>query len=755
MLLRSSARAARLCLALLPALPFAVAAQAIGPERAPAEASASGASSRPRVGLVLSGGGARGAAHVGVLKVLEELRVPVDVIVGTSMGSIVGASYASGASVAGMEADVRSITTASLFTDKPPRADLPMRRKQDDESPYIVPELGVTKDGITLPKGIISGVSVEAQLRKLVKFTDVHSFDELPIPFRAIATDLGTGEMVVLKDGNLVTAMRASMSVPGGMAPVPIGGRQLVDGGLVRNLPVDIARSMGADVIIAVNLGTPLMKPDEITSVLKVTGQMINILTEQNVRQSLSELKPQDILIEPELGNFSAGDFDNLAKTVPIGEAAARKVADRLQALSLPPDQYAALRRRQGPARTDTMISVVDEITVEGARRVNPEVVLQSMYTEAGKPIDRETLDLDLRRIYGRGDFENVSYSIEQMDGRRVLTIKVVEKPETHYIRFGLELEADLGQRSFFNLYASHRAKALNRFGAEWKNDLILGRTVLLATEFYQPLSERQYFFIAPQLRYLNRPLDLYIDDLQVGEYQDQSAVVQFDFGANFLQYGQARIGIVGGERKFTQQGGSFALPSSGSINVRAVSFGLRLDQLEGANFPTSGWAAEAKAYSSLADLGAEQPYNRWNASASAAFSLGRHTLEISAFAADRWGANPIPVYDQFELGGFLRLSGLAPGQLRTQQVEFARLGYRTKLADIPLFEGMYFGASLEGARATPVIPIWKGKLVTEPVIIPAGALYVGIDSPLGPLYLGFGYAGGANKAVYIYLGRP
>ncbi len=363
------------------------------------------------VGLVLSGGGARGAAHVGVLKVLEELRVPVDVIVGTSMGSIVGASYASGNSVADMEADVRSITMASLFTDRPPRADLPMRRKQDDESPYIVPELGVTKDGITLPKGVISGVSVEAQLRKLVKFADVHSFDRLPIPFRAIATDLGTGEMVVLKDGNLVTAMRASMSVPGGMAPVPIGGRQLVDGGLVRNLPVDIARSMGADVIIAVNLGTPLMRPDEVTSVLKVAAQMINILTEQNVRQSLSELKPQDILIQPELGSFSAGDFDNLPQTVPIGEAAARKVADRLRALSLPPDQYAALRRRQGPASTDAMISVVDEIRIEGASRINPEVVLQSMYTEAGKPIDRETLDLDLRRIYGRGDFENVSYT--------------------------------------------------------------------------------------------------------------------------------------------------------------------------------------------------------------------------------------------------------------------------------------------------------------------------------------------------------
>jgi len=473
-------RAARLSACLCLATSLSSAAQT--PSTAPRDISSAQPAARPKIGLVLSGGGARGAAHVGVLKVLEELRVPVDLIVGTSMGSIVGASYASGNSIAEMERDIAAITTASLFTDRPPRADLPMRRKSDDETPYIIPELGVTGDGIVLPKGIITGVSVEAQLRKLVKFTTVRSFDQLSIPFRAIATDLGTGEMVVLKDGSLITAMRASMSVPGGMAPVAVGNRQLVDGGLVRNLPVDVARSMGADIIIAVNLGTPLMRPEQITSVLKVTGQMINILTEQNVRRSLAELKPQDILIEPALGDFSAGDFDNLPKTVPIGEAGARKVADRLRALSLPPEQYAALRRRQGPASTDAMITVVDEIRIEGAQRTNPQVVLQSMETEVGKPIDRDTIDLDLRRIYGRGDFENVGYTVGEIDGKRVLTVKVVEKPQTHYVRFGLELEADLGQRSFFNLYASHRAKALNRFGAEWRNDVVLGRDVLLAT---------------------------------------------------------------------------------------------------------------------------------------------------------------------------------------------------------------------------------------------------------------------------------
>ena len=754
MLLSTPARAARLFACALFVVAFAASAQPASPS-SPSGRAAQPAQGRPKIGLVLSGGGARGAAHVGVLKVLEELRVPVDLIVGTSMGSIVGASYASGNSVTEMERDIGTITTANLFTDRPPRADLPMRRKADDTEPYIIPELGVTGDGIALPKGIITGVSVEAQLRKLVKFTTVRRFDQLPIPFRAIATDLGTGEMVELKDGSLITAMRASMSVPGGMAPVRIGDQQLVDGGLVRNLPVDVARAMGADIVIAVNLGTPLMKPEQITSVLSVTGQMINILTEQNVRRSLAELKPQDVLVLPELGDFSAGDFDNLPKTVPIGEAAARKVADRLRALALPPEQYAALRLRQGPASTASMITVVDEIRVEGTKRINAEVVRQSMQTEVGQAIDRDTLDLDLRRIYGRGDFENVGYTVEEIDGKRVLTVKVQERPETHYGRFGLELEADLGQRSFFNLYASHRAKALNRFGAEWKNDVVLGRNVLVSTEFYQPLSAGQYFFIAPQLRYQNRPLDLYIDDLLTAEYQDQSGVAQFDVGANFLQYGQARLGLAIGERRFSQQSGSVALPDSGSTNIRAAVFDLRMDQFSGVNFPTAGWGADGKLYSQLGALGGEDPYNKWRAGAGAAFSAGLHTFDVAASAGGKLGSRGIPVYDQFELGGFLKLSGLAPGQIRTEDYQFARLGYRTKLADIPLFEGMYFGASLEVARARPVIPVWKGELVEGKLTIPAGAVYFGVDSPLGPLYLGFGYSSRDNSAVYLFLGRP
>jgi len=230
--------------------------------------------------------------------------------------------------------------------------------------------------------------------------------------------------------------------------------------------------------------------------------------------------------------------------------------------------------------------------------------------------------------------------------------------------------------------------------------------------------------------------------------------VAQFDVGANFLQYGAARLGIAIGGQRFTQQSGSVLFPTSGSTNIRAAIFDLKLDQFSGVSFPTGGWGATGKLYSQLASLGGDDPFNRWEAVAGAAYSVGVHTFELAASAGGKLGSNPIPVYEQFELGGFLRLSGLAPGQIRTQDFQFARLGYRTKLADIPLFEGVYFGASLEAGRARPVVPVWNGERVDGKVTIPAGAVYLGIDSPLGPLYLGFGYSSRDNSAVYLFLGR-
>jgi NTE family protein len=726
----------------------------VGASPAPIPESKRAEGARPRIGLVLSGGGARGAAHIGVLKVLEELRVPVDVIAGTSMGSIVGASYATGMSVHDMETAIKAISVDKLFTDKPPRADQTMRQKTDDEAPYLVPELGVGKDGIVLPKGLVTGVALEGELRKLVQVGNARSFDELPIPFRAIATDIGTGEMVVLKSGSVVAAIRASMSVPGAVAPVTIGKRQLVDGGLVRNLPVDIARSMGADVVIAVNLGTPLLRPDEITSVFSVSMQMINILTEQNVSRSLKELTPRDVLIVPELGDFSSADFDNLIKTVPIGEAAAWKLADQLRRYSLPSEEYAVLRKRQSsPAEPGAVM--VEAIRVEGTLRVSPEVVLQSLQTQVGKALDRDTIDLDMRRVYGRGDFENVNYAIDDIDGRQTLVVLVKEKPERDYFRFGLELDADLGRQSNFNVHASYRSKWLNIWGAEWRSDLVLGTDVLLATEFYQPLWPRQYFFVVPRVQYSIQPWRLFEDTVQVAQYQDTEASALFDVGANIIEYGDVRVGARYGYRSFELQSGTPLLPAKANTSIGALSAQLRLDRLDSVNFIHSGYKLDLRAYSSVAALGADDEYSYWTGLAQGAYTIGPHTLEAMATAGNKIGSNDIPVYDLFNLGGFLYLSGLQRQQLKTQDFAFGRLVYRTKLADIPLFEGVYAGASIEAARLKPVIPVWQGGRVDGYLDVFAGSVYLGLDSPLGPLYVGFGYANRDNRAIYLFLGRP
>jgi NTE family protein len=502
----SSARrlAAVLATTLLLGLPTVVAAQqpqglgggeSVAPAAPPAPPASLPAAppQRPRIGLVLSGGGARGAAHIGVIKVLEELRVPVDVIAGTSMGSIVGSSYASGQTVANMTRDVAHIKTEMLAKDQPPRPDLGPP-EADDWRDYIGPQFGYRDGSLQLPKGAITGVALEAVLRELALAKGDWNFDKLPIPFRAIATDVYTGQMTVLKSGDLATAMRASMSVPGAVAPVPIGGKLLVDGGLTRNLPVDVARAMGAEVIIAVNLGTPLLPREQITSAFSVALQMLNILTEQNVGASLASLKPQDVLILPELGDYSAGDFDHMPSTIPIGEAAARKLAGQLERYSLPPEQYAAHRQQQvRVVAQDTR--PVDELRVEGLERVNEQVVIQSMETTVGSPLDVATLDLDMRRIYGRGDFEHVQYQLIDEPEHRILAVQAVEKSwGPTYVRFGLSLSSDFRGDNAFNLLASIRRTWLNKLGGEWRADVQVGNDGLLFTEFYQPLTPSQYF---------------------------------------------------------------------------------------------------------------------------------------------------------------------------------------------------------------------------------------------------------------------
>ncbi len=706
------------------------------------------ASERPRVCLVLSGGGARGAAHIGVIKVLEELRVPVDCIAGTSMGAIVGGAYASGMSVPEMMTAIGQITTEKLFTDTPPRADQPMRSKAVDYLPLWSPEVGTKGGTLTAPKGVVSGVALEAELRRLVKVRGVRSFDQLPIPYRAVATSLGDGGMFVLERGELTMAMRASMSVPMLIAPLNVGGQLLVDGGLVRNLPVDVARAMGADVVIAVNLGTPLLRPNQVDGLLGVAMQTLSILTEQNVRESQQSLRPTDVLIQPALGDFSAADFDDLVKAVPYGEAAAHKEAPSLRALALPEAEYAALRTRQAVVAADAP-PVLAAIRIQGQQRVDPDAILQHMQSQVGQPLDQDAIDLDMRRIFGSGDFESVRPEVRDIDGQQTLIVNVTEKDwGPDYLRLGLQLSSDLGDDAYFNLFGSWRATWLNRYGAEWRNNFVLGNKVAFNTSFYQPLSPRQYAFVEPRLVYINTPLDVYYGNVLLTEYRNQALTASVDLGVNFSRYGQARLGVYRGQRRFTLSSGPPPFPN-GHVTTAGLQGALGIDQLDSVSFPRSGYLLSLVGQASLTAMGATQAFNRLEGEARVAYALGPHAFQIALRGGGSPGSGELPLYALFQLGGFLNMSGYRQDQLLGPRYAYGRLSYQTRLARVPMLEGVYGGLAYE------VADMPQALAVNDRSLFQSGTAYLAADTPIGTAYVGFGYANLDNMAVYLYLGKP
>ncbi len=710
---------------------------------------ASEAPKRPKICLVLSGGGARGAAHTGVLRVLEELRVPIHCITGTSMGALVGGAYATGMSVDEMDEVNAGISVAKLFREKPPRLEMTMRRKADDHANYLGPEIGLGSAEASLTKGAVSGVQLETVLRQLSKVRGYRGFDGLPIQFRAVATDLVTGKAVVFSEGDMANVMRASMSVPGAVAPAEIGGMMLVDGMLTSNLPVAAARELGADVVIAVNVGTPLLKREQLSSIFGVAGQMLSILTEQNVQASIASLKPGDILISPELGDYSTADFDNLPKISPLGEAAARKVADQLSRYSLPAEEYALLRQQQSAPITPDL-QPVDEIRFVNLKRVNPAEARKVMQTTINEPIDQEELDADMRRLYGTGDFEHVNYRNLKEGDRRVLAIDALEKSwGPTYLRVGLALDSDFGSETNASLLASVRKTWINSMGAEWRTDLSVGGHNRLRTEFYQPFEAGKNWFIAPTVDLAQRLVSVYEGERKLAIYSIASGQIGLDLGRSFYQYGVMRMGVVSGRlRQNLDTGDDLLGPKPSRVKTGGLTASLIMDRLDSVLFPRQGWHVRANLYNSNRSLGADFAYSRWDTSLILAHSFGEDTFNLGLYGGGKLSGERIPGFDSLKLGGFLKLSGYAPNQLLGQEMTFGRIMYYRRISQGSLLEGLYGGLSLEMGRVnSPLLPTnsdaWRRS----------ASVFVGTDTFVGPLYLGFGRSIDGPSSFYLLLG--
>lgn len=715
---------------------------------APAPQAPQADAGRPRVGLVLGGGGARGAAHIGILEVLQQLHVPVDCIVGTSMGGLVTGAFAAGQTPAEMSEALANADWDAMFQDNPDFYDMSYRNKRLSQIYLPGSELGVTPKGLQYAPGIVSGQKIKAFFNELVHDDrGERLIQDLPIPIALIATDIVTGDRVVMRDGSLSQAMRASMSVPGLMAPVERDGAKLVDGGLVDNVPIAEARQLcRADVVIAVNVGSPLLKADQIGSLLSVSAQMVNILTEQNVKRSLALLKPTDIYIQPDLTGITAGDFKLSAKTAQRGRDAALLAADKLKALAVGEARYASWQ-----AHLNVVVPApprVDAIEIVGLERVNQAEVTRQITQQAGEPLDTETLNQDLLRVYGEGYFETVDYSLLRDRDRNILRVTPIEKSwGPDYLRFGLALMTDRSTGSTYALRAAYHKTWADALGAEMLASVQIGNRMGIGLDYYQPLDAKQSFFFEPAVLARREYLSLFENDNKVAEYAVIESRADIALGARIGALGQARVGWRQTYKRANLSIGSPVLPEY-SVDFGGAYVSIDLDRNDRIYQPRNGWAAQGsyfvangKGYSKLlAELrGAKQIGSDWVVQARASYQ-GSPTGQL-------------PIYDVAELGGFLNLSAFAPKQMLGDDATYGGLRIERILGELPLgLRGdMRLGVALEAGRF--------GKLYTETQRTGwqnSIGLYLGGETPIGPVFIGYAYSPSSGYSnAYLLVGVP
>lgn len=715
----------------------------------PEPVQAQGKGSRPRVGVVLSGGGARGAAHVGVLRVLEELRIPVDCIAGTSMGAIVGGLYAMGMPVDELERMTTQVDWNEIFTDDIPRSSEVYRRKSDRN--YYLSSIDFDLEhGVRLPMGIITGKRIDLFLRSLA-LNAPDDFDTFPIPFRAVASDIVTGQQVVLSKGDLARSLMASMAIPGAIAPVEIDGRLLVDGGVTQNLPIDVVREMGADVVIAVNIGTPLSREENLTSFLSVLDQTTNILTNRNVFAQVYGSTAEGVVIEPVLGDITTASFERMHDAVRAGERAAMDRADELERYAVEGAVYD--RHRQDRMSRARPVPRIEFVKMEQRSFFGSDALLRLIGIRAQGVMQKQILARDIFQIYKRDDLEDIDFEVIEQDGKNGLLIKARERGRTrHTVDLGIELSSDLDNDNSYRLLLKYTMSGLNALGGEWKNEIHLGQNERYFTEFYQPLSPYAWrLFVAPYAEYRDNVIDLY-ERYDAGNpfatYDIQRTTLGMDIGIQMAEYGEFRFGYAWGRSKSALDTGFQALPEEEN-DEGAYRLMFVFDQLDSPFFPRDGMRFSSTYHYSRKNLGADDDFETLECAFTGAVSHERHALTLRA-RGDTNFDTARGISRGFYLGGLFNLSGLNTDQLYGNHVTYGGIIYSYRILDLfPLLgKGLYAGVSLESGNAWPA-----RDDVDVADIVTAGSFFIALDSRLGPAYIGYGLAERGVSAAYFSLG--
>ncbi len=719
--------------------------------------------SRPRVCLVLSGGGARGMAHIGVLEALEDLKVPIDCIAGTSMGAVVGGLYASGMSAHEIEKTMRSVDWQEAFRDAPPRRDLAFRRKQDDANFLVRLPLGLKHGQILLPKGFIQGQKLEETLRQLtLSFSNSTNFERLPTPFRAVATDLESGAAVILDDGDLAIAMRASISAPGVFAPVDYEGRLLVDGGLAENLPIDVARAMHADVLIVSDVTFPLQRRAKLDTALTISNQMLAILVRKDSDRQLGTLTSADVLIEPDVGTATQTDFAAAVGTITQGAVATRAATDKLAALRVDDQAYQRYLARR--AAREPGLPPIQFVRVDPQSKRYEKTIMAEMQPLIGKPLDPEQVGARITELYGLGNFETLDYSLVEQappagsaaagDEETGLEVHARRKSwGPNYVRFGLNLQDDLQGNTRYNAAARFLLSELNTFGAESLTDLQFGSDPRIFSEFYQPLDAARTWFVAPSARIELRDLPIYVKNEEQADYADREVEGDLDFGRTLGNWGEIRAGVHRTTGYTRPRLGEPGLVED-NYNLGEFFWKFSYDQLDNVHFPREGETFSVRWDADRNDLGSDIVRDRVSGDWLIARSLGRNTLlwwtSAGSTVDGRYHPNALPEF--YSLGGFFNLSGLAPTSLLGPDYAISRLIYFRKIGrgGEGLFEfPVYVGASLEAGNT------WRRPGdISLGTAHKDGSIFLAFDTYLGPVYLGGGYDERGYSAFYLFLGK-
>jgi NTE family protein len=648
---------------------------------------------RPRIGLVLSGGGARGLAHIGMLQWMEENHIPVDFIAGTSMGGLVGAMYATGSSPAEMRNFMLQIDWDDVLSIEPSYRQLSYRRKQDRRAFQVGVPLGI-KNGLSGPNGFNPGQGVTLLIDRVVfPYSTIQSFDELPIPFRCVATDMLEGEQVVFHDGALGTALRATMAIPGVFTPVEYRHTLLADGGLLNNIPTDVARSMGADRVIAINVGTPLGDRKNLETLGGILEQTIGVMTIERDRRSL---KAADVVITPDLGATSNLDFYDPDKIINLGYQAGVKAADKLRPYALPQDEwekYTAERsaRMRRPNRT------VAAVEVSGVQGSELERLRRRLRSFQGPNLDTRRLAQQLTRIAGEGRFDSLGYEGFITPGGQGLRIRAHEKTYgPPFLDVALNVQGSgIGS---FDFVGGLRITAMDvgRHGGEWRSDILLGSSDFLATEFYQPLGTSKVF-VAPFGFFQKRALDGFLDDKRVAQFRDRRAGGGVDFGLASGRRSEVRVGYQIFHGDISPLIGSAGLPTldgtSGDVHLRAV-----YDDQDSAIVPSSGERVTAEITHVFHAPGVTQSFNQMQIQSSTFVPLSRRGSLFLNTSGGTTFSRDAGTFQVFSLGGPFRLGAYGRDEFLGNHYAYASLGYRRELLRLPVLLGkkVYWGGWYE-----------------------------------------------------------